>query len=83
MYSCTSGEGINKLSTTKPLKNTRIVECDTIHIYKIKYTLHGINAPEIKQLCKIMEISYKCGVKSKGLSLSYWRQTSEMFSQRL
>ena len=32
---------------------TRVVDGDTIHINKIKYRFHGIDAPEIKQLCKI------------------------------
>lgn len=44
---------------------TRVVDGDTIHINKIKYRLHGIDAPEIKQLCKINKTNYKCGVKSK------------------
>ncbi len=44
---------------------TRIIDGDTIHINQIKYRLHGIDAPEIKQLCKMKEKNYKCGVKSK------------------
>ena len=48
----------------------RIVDGDTIHIDKIKYRLHGIDAPEMKQLCKINEKSYKCGVKSKEYLVS-------------
>ena len=43
----------------------RIIDGDTIHINKIKYRLHGIDAPEMKQLCKMKEKNYKCGVKSK------------------
>ncbi len=43
----------------------RIIDGDTIHINKIKYRLHGIDAPEIKQLCKMEEKNYKCGAKSK------------------
>ena len=43
----------------------RIVDGDTIHINKIKYRLHGIDAPEMKQLCKMKEKDYNCGVKSK------------------
>ena len=31
----------------------RIIDGDTIHINKFKYRLHGIDAPEMKQLCKI------------------------------
>ena len=48
----------------------RIIDGDTIHINKIKYRLHGIDAPEIKQLCKIKEKNYKCGVKSKEFLVS-------------
>ena len=48
----------------------RIVDGDTIHINKIKYRLHGIDAPEIKQLCKIKEKKYKCGIKSKEFLVS-------------
>ena len=48
----------------------RIVDGDTIHINKIKYRLHGIDAPEIKQLCKKKEKNYKCGVKSKEFLVS-------------
>ena len=51
-------------------KKIRIVDGDTIHIDKIKYRLHGIDAPEMKQLCKINEKSYKCGVKSKEFLVS-------------
>ena len=61
----------SKLNTPpKPIKNIRIVDGDTIHIDKIKYRLHGIDAPEMKQLCKINEKSYKCGVKSKKFLVS-------------
>ena len=65
-----TGEESSKSSTAKPLKNIRIVDGDTIHIDKIKYRLHGIDAPEMKQLCKINEKSYKCGVKSKEFLVS-------------
>ena len=44
----------------------RIVDGDTIHINKVKYRLHGIDAPEIKQDCKVNERKYDCGVKSKN-----------------
>ena len=49
---------------------TRVVDGDTIHINKIKYRFHGIDAPEIKQLCKINKTNYKCGVKSKEFLVS-------------
>lgn len=65
-----TGEEISKSNTAKPSKNIRIVDGDTIHIDKIKYRLHGIDAPEMKQLCKINEKSYKCGVKSKEFLVS-------------
>ena len=31
----------------------RIIDGDTIQVNKIKYRLHGIDAPEMKQICKI------------------------------
>ena len=43
----------------------RIVDGDTIHIDKTKYRLHGIDAPEINQQCKVKEKSYACGLQSK------------------
>ena len=48
----------------------RIIDGDTIHINKIKYRLHGIDAPEIRQSCKIKEKNYKCGIKSKKFLVS-------------
>ena len=69
VYDIGGKEG-SKSNITKPLKNTRIVDGDTIYIDKIKYRLHGIDAPEMKQLCKINEKSYKCGVKSKEFLVS-------------
>jgi len=65
-----SGEEVSKSITAKPLKNIRIVDGDTIHIDKIKYRLHGIDAPEMRQLCKINGKSYQCGVKSKEFLVS-------------
>ena len=44
----------------------RIVDGDTIHINKVKYRLHGIDAPEIKQDCQVNDRKYDCGVKSKN-----------------
>lgn len=43
----------------------RIIDGDTIQIKKKKYRLHGIDAPEIDQYCKINKKRYKCGLKSK------------------
>ena len=42
----------------------KIVDGDTIHIGKIKYRLHGIDAPEIQQQCKRENKKYKCGVEA-------------------
>ena len=44
---------------------SRIVDGDTIRIDKTKYRLHGIDAPEINQQCKVNEKSYACGLQSK------------------
>ena len=54
-----------KKDSVNTQQEIRIVDGDTIHINKIKYRLHGIDAPEMKQLCKMKEKNYKCGVKSK------------------
>ena len=52
----------------------RIVDGDTVHIDKYKIRLEGIDAPEIRQKCKIEYLklsfisfnkSYLCGIKSK------------------
>ena len=44
-----------KKNSVRNQEKIRIIDGDTIHINKIKYRLHGIDAPEIKQLCKIKE----------------------------
>ena len=44
----------------------RVIDGDTIHINNIKYRLHGIDAPEIKQYCQVNEQKYNCGVQSKN-----------------
>ena len=51
-------------------EETRIIDGDTIYINKIKYRLHGIDAPEMKQSCKMKDKNYKCGVKSKEFLIS-------------
>ena len=51
-------------------KKTKIIDGDTIHINKIKYRLHGIDAPEMNQLCKMKGKNYKCGFKSKEFLIS-------------
>ena len=52
----------------------RIVDGDTIHIGEYKIRLEGIDAPEMKQTCKLQYLklsflsfnkTYYCGVKSK------------------
>ena len=52
---------INNFSNANILK---IIDGDTIHIGKIKYRLYGIDAPEIKQMCKINNKNYLCGVEA-------------------
>ncbi len=59
-----------KENDVKTQAQIRIVDGDTIHINKMKYRLHGIDAPEMKQLCKLKEKNYKCGVKSKEFLVS-------------
>ena len=41
-----------------------IIDGDTIHICKNKIRLHGIDAPEIKQTCKIEDKIWNCGIES-------------------
>mgnify|MGYP001250573045 FL=1 len=43
----------------------RIIDGDTIHLNGVKYRFHGIDAPEMKQLCQINKENYNCGIKSK------------------
>ena len=47
-------------------QNLRVVDGDTIHIGKIKYRFHGIDAPEMSQICKQNNKKIKCGVLSKS-----------------
>ena len=42
----------------------RIVDGDTIHIKSNKIRLHGIDAPETKQTCKIDNEEWYCGQQS-------------------
>ena len=46
-------------------QNLRVVDGDTIHIGKIKYRFHGIDAPEMSQICKQNNKNIKCGLLSK------------------
>ena len=59
-----------KEKDVKAQAQIRIVDGDTIHINKVKYRLHGIDAPEINQICQINKKNYKCGVKSKEFLVS-------------
>ena len=40
------------------------IDGDTIHIGKNKIRLHGIDAPEIEQTCKIEDKIWNCGIES-------------------
>ena len=59
------GKKDKRLNTSRLINNIRIIDGDTIHIDKIKYRLHGIDAPEMKQICEINKKKYNCGVKSR------------------
>ena len=43
-----------------------IIDGDTIHIGKNKIRLHGIDAPEIEQTCKIEDKIWNCGIESSA-----------------
>lgn len=47
-----------------------VVDGDTIHINNIKHRLYGFDAPEMRQLCKINEMTYQCGIRSKKFLVS-------------
>jgi len=54
------------LSSPSFAQSVKIVDGDTIHINKIKYRFHGIDAPEMKQICiDENNKNIKCGVLSK------------------
>ena len=44
--------------------NAKVIDGDTIHIYKNKIRLHGIDAPEKDQTCKKNSKVWNCGVES-------------------
>jgi len=52
--------GYSKIIVGKP----RIIDGDTIHIKSNKIRLHGIDAPETKQTCKIDNEEWYCGKQS-------------------
>ena len=53
--------------STLHAQNIKILDGDTIHIAKVKYRFHGIDAPEISQICKKNNNNVKCGdaIKAK------------------
>ena len=67
---CYVSDIVDKKNSENVQKKIKIVDGDTIHINKTKYRLHGIDAPEMKQLCKVKEENYMCGVKSKDFLVS-------------
>jgi endonuclease YncB( thermonuclease family) len=67
---CYVSDIFNKKNSRNVQTKIKIIDGDTIHINKIKYRLYGIDAPEMKQLCKVKEENYKCGVKSKDFLVS-------------
>jgi len=46
-------------------QDLKIFDGDTIHIGKVKYRFHGIDAQEMSKICKKNNKSIKCGVLSK------------------
>ena len=60
----------------------RVVDGDTIHINKTKYRLHGIDAPEINQQCKVNKKSYACGLQSKTFLESLAKDKEIMCKQK-
>ena len=67
---CYVSDILKKKNSGNVQKKIKIIDGDTIHINKIKYRLHGIDAPEMNQLCKVKEENYMCGVKSKDFLVS-------------
>ena len=47
-------------------QDLKVVDGDTIHIGKIKYRFHGIDAPEMSQICRKDNKNIKCGVLSRN-----------------
>lgn len=54
------------LQTPSLAQTIKIVDGDTIHINNIKYRFHGIDAPEMKQMCKQNNQQIKCGVLARN-----------------
>jgi len=65
---CFNAWANEKKNNTEILSTTKVIitDGDTIKFNKTKIRLHGIDTPEIKQLCKNKNNKdYKCGVKAK------------------
>ena len=48
-------------------KEIQVIDGDTIHIGKLKYSFFGIDAPEIKQICEKDNTKIQCGVIAKSV----------------
>lgn len=56
----------NKIQSQNLIKGkAKVIDGDTIHIGKDKIRLHGIDAPEIKQTCKMNNNYWNCGIESQ------------------
>lgn len=51
--------------TALAAQDLKVVDGDTIHIGKTKYRFHGIDAPEMSQVCMKDNKNIKCGVVAK------------------
>jgi len=51
--------------TALTAQDLKVVDGDTIHIGKTKYRFHGIDAPEMSQVCMKDNKNIKCGVVAK------------------
>jgi len=51
--------------TALTAQDLKVVDGDTIHIGKTKYRFHGIDAPEMSQVCMKENKNIKCGVVAK------------------
>lgn len=51
--------------TVLTAQDLKVVDGDTIHIGKTKYRFHGIDAPEMSQVCMKDNKNIKCGVVAK------------------
>ena len=66
-----NNNSINKLFGEENItQSLRIIDGDSIQIDNLKYRLFGIDAPEIKQKCKIDNQFYECGQKYRDFLLN-------------